>query len=375
MKRHDELKWSRKQRLINAEAPRMSHASLFFIFISFISGYYLAFNRDTHGIIKASMQAVSNIASETEEEKDFLSPDELLGRLTKERMKVKKKLMEEYGNSFGWIFDPVVFTSRLFLQNEVSKLRLTRRVMIKLIEAQMQRSSVQNENDDQQNFKMPTFTWVTAGDSSAAGHGNLFSQSYTAVLEDTVKDAFEVLNIKFQGKNYGMGGYVSAPELAICMESVFGTDIDVLNWDFSMMEDTTAHRFADLWGNRAAIHPTKPILFLMDSVESPRWTGHFTRLEKNGMGTVLMNSDGYSMLKGRIPDSNSMTIDEAEKILPPSVRYFICNGATEGAAQCDDPVRFGKCEIENGKLCQDQKWATKDVCNDARFQSSWHPGW
>ena len=147
MKRHDELKWSRKQRLINAEAPRMSHASLFFIFISFISGYYLAFNRDTHGIIKASMQAVSNIASETEEEKDFLSPDELLGRLTKERMKVKKKLMEEYGNSFGWIFDPVVFTSRLFLQNEVSKLRLTRRVMIKLIEAQMQRSSVQNEND------------------------------------------------------------------------------------------------------------------------------------------------------------------------------------------------------------------------------------
>ncbi len=51
----------------------------------------------------------------------------------------------------------------------------------------------------------------------------------------TVKEAFAALGIKFHAKNYAMGGYVSGPELAMCMESVFGSDIDILLWDFGMM--------------------------------------------------------------------------------------------------------------------------------------------
>lgn len=69
----------------------------------------------------------------------------------------------------------------------------------------------------------PIFTWVTAGDSPAAGHGNLCSQSYTAILEETVQHHFEASGIQFRAKNYA-----SAPELALCMNEVFGGDIDVV---------------------------------------------------------------------------------------------------------------------------------------------------
>ena len=73
------------------------------------------------------------------------------------------------------------------------------------------------------------FTWVTAGDSSAAGHGNLYSQSYTAILEETVQHHFEALGIQFLTKNYATGNYNSAPELALCINEVFGGDLDVLD--------------------------------------------------------------------------------------------------------------------------------------------------
>ena len=38
-----------------------------------------------------------------------------------------------------------------------------------------------------------------------------------------------------------MGGYVSSPELAMCMESVFGSDMDILMWDFGMMVSDIIH--------------------------------------------------------------------------------------------------------------------------------------
>ena len=45
--------------------------------------------------------------------------------------------------------------------------------------------------------RLQYFLWVTAGDSSAAGHGNLYSQSYTAILEETVQHHFELWGYSF----------------------------------------------------------------------------------------------------------------------------------------------------------------------------------
>jgi hypothetical protein len=111
------------------------------------------------------------------------------------------------------------------------------------------------------------FVWATAGDSSAAGHGNMFNQSYTAVLERAVQPAFQAIGLNFVARNYGMIWYQSAPELAFCMKEIYGTagDLDILNWDFSM-QDGDAHSYkAEMWVERAIIHPGLPILFLLTS--------------------------------------------------------------------------------------------------------------
>jgi hypothetical protein len=62
--------------------------------------------------------------------------------------------------------------------------------------------------------------------------------SYTAVLERAVKDAFEAVGLQFIGRNYAMGSSNAAPEIALCIDEIFGTDIDVLVWDFGAYEAT-----------------------------------------------------------------------------------------------------------------------------------------
>ena len=140
-------------------------------------------------------------------------------------------------------------------------------------------------------------------------------------------------------------------------------------WDFSMMEQSS-HHYVELWGNRAAVHRTKPVLFMIDSEKSVRWN-RFLRFELNGIGTFLMNEDGYEFKKRRIPDCNVADVEA----LPDALQYFICGDTTEGSVVCDDPVRLNKCYVEHAKLCEEMKWRTKDVCHDARYQTSWHPGW
>eukprot|EP00957_Ditylum_brightwellii_P062894 4772206-Ditylum_brightwellii.AAC.1 len=144
----------------------------------------------------------------------------------------------------------------IFVMSEESKARFVRRIMMKILLAQQQNYYHPAPGEEENNYidKLITFTWATGGDSAAAGHGNLFNQSYTAIMENTVRSSFASLGVKFVAKNYGIGGYGSGPELALCQES----------------ERFDQHR-AMLWGERAGTHPTKPILFMMDSGYTERW--------------------------------------------------------------------------------------------------------
>ena len=53
-----------------------------------------------------------------------------------------------------------------------------------------------------------------------------------------------------------MGGYISGPELSFCMESIHGSHIDILSWDFQTMENSKLKHDSDsierilIWGNR-----------------------------------------------------------------------------------------------------------------------------
>ena len=50
------------------------------------------------------------------------------------------------------------------------------------------------------------FVWATGGASTAAGHGNLLNETYTAFLERAVKDVFAAVGIGFEARNYAIGG-------------------------------------------------------------------------------------------------------------------------------------------------------------------------
>ena len=187
----------------------------------------------------------------------FCSIPELVGKLTRERVALERRMQssKEYGAYYNHIFNdestrPSSISpsssaderrrrrssgsrrqTPLFHASFESAKRLTRRILIKHLQAVVREKTV-----SQSGSPPPTFTWVTAGDATAAAHGNLFSQSYTAILQDTVESAFRTLGINFQAKNYGMGQYSSGPELGLCMNEVFGDDIDVLMWDFASLQ-------------------------------------------------------------------------------------------------------------------------------------------
>ena len=323
----------------------------------------------------------------------FCSVAELFGKLVKERMRLGQQLtaMDEYGTYYNQIFSdmntkafsfPAVVKGRikqsiqrqknqnhLFLSSIRSMKRLTRRILIKHLEAVLR----------EDNLPPPVFTWMTAGDSSAASHGNLYSQSYTAVLQKTVQAHFAALGIHFEAKNYGMGNYNSAPELALCMNEIYGDDIDVLMWDFASLQPSSEPvRKSVLWAHRAGIHPTRPILFSYDSFGE-----RFVKLQEfDGIGSMLMNADALENIRQRsIPDSNA--VEDPIHDLPEAIRYYRCGQSIEGGIRCDDSMRNFVCYADENiaedealdlNLCRMKKFDTKP-CIDARFQSTWHPGW
>jgi hypothetical protein len=104
---------------------------------------------------------------------------------------------------------------------------LRRKLTIKLLRA------LQGSDTSADGRGVPV-VWVTSGNSVAAGHGNLLNESYTAVLERAVAPLFAALGMSFVGRNYGVSAASSGPNIALCMEAKFGTDVDLLLWDFRL---------------------------------------------------------------------------------------------------------------------------------------------
>jgi hypothetical protein len=79
-------------------------------------------------------------------------------------------------------------------------------------------------------FQQTSLVWATAGHGASAGHGNLAKESYTAILEQAAGPVFRAAGIELKTRNYGWAGAKdnAAPELALCLDSVYGTDVDIL---------------------------------------------------------------------------------------------------------------------------------------------------
>ena len=75
-----------------------------------------------------------------------------------------------------------------------------------------------------------------SGNDDAAGHGNFFDQQYTIVLQRQAADLLAAVGLNFVTRPYAMHSSTSAPELAVCVREIYGSDADIVTWDFAMTD-------------------------------------------------------------------------------------------------------------------------------------------
>jgi len=244
-------------------------------------------------------------------------------------------LESEYGELSEVLFGNETL-SRAFESDSVH--RLKNRMKMKIIQAGLMRKIVAKGEPGS------GFVWVTGGDDYAAGYGNFYNQTYTWMIEDTVKDAFNMVGIKFHAKNYAMGGTPSGPEISLCMETTFGNDIDILSWDYAN-SDGDNYDLYRLWGNRAGIHPTIPTLFRLG--KDPTCSSIDDDFQRFGLSAIQFDVD---YIRSLVPDTSWETVDD----LPPEVRYYKCAGQVEGGSV----------------LCKENKWDTEGTtCDLSEYQT------
>ncbi|KAI2500380.1 hypothetical protein MHU86_14123 [Fragilaria crotonensis] len=317
---------------------------------------------------------------------DLMSNADLLRLVQNSRDEVVGDLKSKYGGSemFSSIFESTPGTLRQSFvtpdKNGVSVKRFQRKLQMKVLEVQ---ASISLENtklfkgcdcngetietrrlpSSQQTDSLPverfmsSFVWSTAGHSAAAGHGNLHNESYTAFLEHVAKPVFDAIGIEFQGRNYAMGGMKSAPLLALCNEAIFGTDADVLSWDFGMTDGRDFHKKA-VFANRAGVHRNRPAIVDMNVFGHiwPERTEELKVVERYGLTTFHIKEGSDELMMKSVPDMFGLSQEQIDAT-PEYIRYVKCNGVLEKG----DPG------------CASNKW--NPICPQRLHKTSWHPGW
>jgi hypothetical protein len=266
--------------------------------------------------------------------------DVLMNGIKEAKIQFDQVLEQDYGKYKDDNFDSDSVLKAFKSPSHVSIERLQRRILIKILEAQL----IDGKNVE--------FNWLIGGHSAAAGHGNLFEQTYGYVLEESAKPIFKALGIDFYGKNYAMGGMKSAPASALCMSELFGPDLDILSWDYGMTDGSRSSDLYNIWSQRAGVHPTKPTLVSFHSASA---THIHPKIEDAGMSAfeAVFVSDKVAP---KLPDSDDPDVDVES--LPRGVKYYMCKGRRE-----------------TNEPCSLNKWATEDVCPKMKYQVNWHDGW
>jgi hypothetical protein len=103
------------------------------------------------------------------------------------------------------------------------------------------------------------FVVSMAGMSDVAGHGNFHEDAYTHVFETYMAPAMEAVGIPFEVRNHAMGGTPSYPH-SLCMDTVYGSDVDVLVWDFRMVEAGNDPFQCELFLRHAIMMESQPVV-------------------------------------------------------------------------------------------------------------------
>ena len=199
--------------------------------------------------------------------------------------------------------------------------------------------------------------WATGGHSAAAGHGNLFNESYTAVLEDSVKSVFGAIGIEFVGRNHAMGGTSSGPEIALCLDQVFGTDVDILTYDYAMCDAGREQKKA-LYDQRVGLSSAALLNINILAVDFSQQRKMLQREEQRGMTVLYLDPIEFKEMKESFPDTFGLNTSQINA-MPPFVRHFKCRDFVEKG----DPT------------CGDMKYNQEEICPDRNGRADWHPGW
>jgi len=329
---------------------------------------------------------------------DLLHSQDLLVLATKAREDLIKTLKQDYGEDvFKAMFEEPDGTSRGYTafwgageeslnQSNIgpSKARFRRKLKMKLLEVQSAvlkgESSLsgcncvpattggrrlQNQTANKNEVILPElprsyskFVWATGGHSAAAGHGNLYNESYTAYMERSVMNVFLAVGIDFVGRNYAMGGMSSGPEIALCLESLFGIDVDLISWDFGMTDGRSYFKKL-FYANRIGMNRNKPAIVDLN-IAGRQFNNRLEQIkivEDQGLTAMYMNPEKWQDLEKGIPDMFGMSEDQMSKIAP-YARDLKCKGILEKG----DPT------------CGDKKF-NKAICPLREGMTSWHPGW
>jgi hypothetical protein len=306
---------------------------------------------------------------------------ELLGIVRMEQRRMYSDVLPPEYQSFGYIFETRNL-ERIFQLTPLSRKRLMRKLIIKILLGRIRRDG----------HGEPVFRWVTTGDSSAAGHGNSHSHSYTSILEDTLRGAFRSAGIDFVATNRA-GDEWSGMELALCMEQIVGErDVDAISWDFARTNPDNAGgnhyaedplsddgqgldplSFGEAAG-RALLPRRLPFLFFLGLFSDGGMWDRVQKLETGGLGVDVMGGEALRDLILSFPNNNRRPGGKGAAM---AVDRFHCDGIIEGKEACDDPTRSFWCvNSEIGGECADAKYLAGDSCDGSeRYRTSWNDGW
>lgn len=234
--------------------------------------------------------------------------------------------------------------------------------MMKVLEMQI---NVHNQEkgegcDCQSKENVTTFAkyvWATGGHSAAAGHGNLFNETYTAFLGRDARVVFEAIGIEFEDRNYAMGGTASAWEISMCWQQIFGRDVDFFSWDYGMTDGNSPERLLH-YGYRGGLSPGNPAFLALriGGRSQKARTNALNTLEQAGMPVFVGTESSFERRNEGVPNSAGLTRAEIDA-LPYFVRNLRCNEQFEKG----DPY------------CGEEKYS-KWGCESRPKKAPWHPG-
>ena len=241
--------------------------------------------------------------SESEPEPDQLAPEEKL-----QYRPIRPFGPEDVQYNGRWnAEEKELYRAKTEPQNFHSAANFRRKMIIKILRAHSRSYSTPSNAG--------TFVWATGGHSAAAGHGNLFRESYTKVMEAAVSGVFAASGLELEARNYAMSATSSASEMSMCFPQIYGDDVDIFSWDFGMLEarDYLSGRLLH-YATRGFLSNTRlvPAFVALQGINRARkqmleelhdsFRGTLGNETNNGLALFLNDEDYWTSMKEAIPD-------------------------------------------------------------------------